>query len=526
MTNFYVSKRADNGLPVGNDSTGTGSLAAPWLTIGKALASGSVVAGDTIFTNGDFTASSSDPGGLDYFNVAKAITLRPMVFGDILKATGAQAAVVRVLCAAGTAVAVKGYYIDAQVTAQSPFLHHSSNTVPLTVTDCTLANPALTAHLLDQNTSVKLTADNITLVGAATSGGIYASAMGATKRVELTRIKGSVTGITSSNGGAIYLNATAAGAKARIAQCDGLQATTSSLSSRAAVISTNGVVALIENNKGMMVNEGISGCVTAIIAVRPGSSAFLCENSVVRNNTGRNTCTGGYLLLAGSDGSQGATDNQCNYVNSSDNDFMGNPASTTMHGFIFGACKGGISSHDIARNVSISFLTKLQSESARFLNYKAIDPTTGNSISYSKGSVNARFIGGKAYLKNGYAGHMYRIESDPTIPTLSTGAVCSGGTVFCADPSGITLAVTVAASNDSTFDNNNYNFIVAAAATPWTYQGTTYATLALWAAAREDTARNVDPSVIDAAFWKHAYVAAAPGLSNKDLRNLLPLIAA
>lgn len=62
---YFVSNSTANGLTVGNDSTGTGSVSSPWLTIDKALTSVPASGDVTIFVNdGTYSESSLGAGRL------------------------------------------------------------------------------------------------------------------------------------------------------------------------------------------------------------------------------------------------------------------------------------------------------------------------------------------------------------------------------------------------------------------------------------------------------------------------------
>jgi len=70
MPTIYVSNSTANGYPVGNDTTGTGSPAAPYLTLHKAISA--AAAGDTVLLNDGTYAENSGSGYLFINNKAPA----------------------------------------------------------------------------------------------------------------------------------------------------------------------------------------------------------------------------------------------------------------------------------------------------------------------------------------------------------------------------------------------------------------------------------------------------------------------
>lgn len=502
MTNRYVSNVASNGYVVGVDTNNGLSLTTPYLTLSKALSVSS--AADIITVNGNMTASSSDPQGLNYFNMNFGATLQASVPGVFtLKAAAGQSQVLNILALSGSPV-VDGFIIDDQGNTTFCINNSSSTTAPLMLKNLTVLHTSSgSTMVLDQSPAAKFSMLNCTINGVATAGGVNVTAANGNKIIDIDGVTGAVTGLTNAKSAAIIITATATGATANIRNCNGLTATSGN-NGTCAVIQTVGFIPVIENNINIVINEAVTNTNSAPILVQSGASAFLCEGAVIRGNTGQNNCSGGYLLRVGTDGSSGALDNQVNYPTVYDNDFRGNPASSSMHGYMFGAMKGGTSFNNIARCVAISFLSKLQTEGAKFTNDKAYSPVSGNSICYSKGSVGAQFIGIEAHFDNGYTGFMYRFGIDPTIPTAATGGVARGGTVHSMDVGGVSQLVSVEATCDATFSRNNYN-VVGVTGTPWAYQGTTYATFALWAAARELTSVNLVPTVINGRFHREVY---------------------
>jgi hypothetical protein len=357
--------------------------------------------------------------------------------------------------------------------------------------------------LNDPNTSSKLIVRNVTLSGAATTGGIVVSAMGATKRVEINGATGSVTGITASKGGAIVLTATATGASARIENCNGLQATSNGSGSSCSPIHLVGVPAVVQNNKAMQVNEVAANSSSGLVLVEP--LGFQSDGGEIIGNSGYNSCSGGYLTRVGTDGA-GANDNRTNNWISADNDWRGNPAASIMHGVMFGSCVGGLACEDTIREVSIPLLSKLQTTGAIFLRPRVEMPVGTTAVFYSKGSVGAKCIGAQVRMRRSAGYYIFRVDDDPTIPTHSTGAVCSAANIWSDDPAGVSLVALVPANNTATFDNNNYYFAGGVTGTPWSINGTGYATFTAWQAAQELTARQVDPTSLNTQFHKNSYI--------------------
>lgn len=514
MTIKYVSNTASNGYVVGNDANNGTSPSTPYLTLDFALAH--VSNGDTINVNdGTQTAAT-------FFSITNGITLRTVTdYGTTLVAgAGTTSRVINVIAASSIAVNIGKFIVDTLGLTTSGIVNNSGTTSETILSGTKLQNSGAsgtTAQLLfDLSTAQKITLRDIIWSGNVTTAGVYVAAAGATKRIEIDGITGGLTniGIVGNTGG-VLLAGTAAGARALVRRVVAT-VTTNHATTTCGVIHALGVTCMLEKNLGLYLAESQANSNSAPILLSPGN--FLSENSVIRWNRGRNLSTGGYLIRVGTDAA-GANDNQCNYPVVHNNRFYGNPSSTSMHGIFLANIKGGCVTGNTVSSVIIPYISKLQTERSYWVRNRALTPTTGTGgCLKTKGSVNTTFVSNEIYLDASHDLMPIYIGSDPGIPTVSTGVICAGNIVYSI--AALDKAVTVETSNDASFSDNNW-VSPSVSGTPWSYTGTTYATLDLWGAARELTARNVNPIGIDPTFWKDKYLQL---LRTEIKPDLLPLL--
>lgn len=501
MVTRYASTQASNNLPVGDDTIGAGTSVSPYLTLSKALQV--AVAGDVVISNGNHTADASLAQGFGFFNIATGITVQATVPGIFtLRSAAGVARTVNINSNTGSVV-FDGFIVDSENGSKYALDISASNASTVSLLNSEFKNPGRDITVRDNHPTTKLVVKNCKVNGAATTAGLCVAQGGAGKRVEIDRLTGIVTGITASKGGAIVLTSTATGSTARITHCDGLSAVSNNAGSACGVIHSVGFVMLAEENKNMILSEGIANSSSGIILVDP-VLGVTANGGLLIGNSGFNLCSGGYLQRVGTDGGSSA-DNLTNFWESEGNEYTANPNATTLHGIMFGSCLGGRSNNDLVRFAGISFLSKLQTTGAVFSRMRAEYPVGGNSICYSKGSVGVQYLSLRARLRSGISTYIYRIDDDtPGTGTHSTGAICKAGNILSTDVAGLSQAVLVGVSCTATFENNNWSF-VSVSGTPWSYSGTGYSTFAAWITAQEPTARNLIPTDIAKSFHRESY---------------------
>ena len=488
MATRYVSSAAINGFPVGNNANNGTTQALAWLTLDYAFSNTS--AGDTIIVNGDHRSASSFAMG-DRI-VQAAVSGQPTLY-----ATGAQTRVINILATTGNPT-LDGINVDGENLCTNAVTVHASNTATYVIKNGEFRN-AKQQQILDSNPVALGTIKNVKLNGVATQGGIGVDLMGATKRVEIEGVNGTLTGVTSRAG--IYMSATASGAETRITGVS-LNVTVASTAT-CANIYTRGVIATVEGNNDLVISETVTGGAQANIIVAPGTSAFLCENSVIRFNSGKNNCSDGYGILGGADGSLGVLDNQANRMTIYDNEMTGNPASGSMHGVVLGGITQGIASHNVLRDFGLPELIKDGIDCVLIANSIEGLVSNGSGAIRFKGATRGRSVGDKVRADGSTNNLIIQVDSDPATSTNSIGCVVVGHISTNTIPE--TTAVNVAVGSDCIFRDNVYSYAGGVSGTPWNYQGTGYTTLAAWAAARERSARNVVPTSVDRTYYRYVY---------------------
>jgi hypothetical protein len=127
---------------------------------------------------------------------------------------------------------------------------------------------------------------------------------------------------------------------------------------------------------------------------------------------------------------------------------------------------------------------------------------TGNTVSLLDGSNAA--LRGKGSTRGVFASNLVLLDNtcntstfimanaDPIGPVGSTGMIFSNNLLYATAQ--VTAAVNVDPISAATFTNNNYYSTGGFGSTAFQYRGTTYSSVAAWAAAQEATATNTDPT--------------------------------
>ena len=495
--NIYVSQVATNGYVVGNDANDGLTKATAKLTIDTAItgAAATAAAGDTIVLNdGTYTAVAAT-----FFNLTKSLIFAAENAGQaILKPTAASAPS-RVINAGGD-LTLGAIVLDGDLTATGGVTFSVAGT--LTLNGTVIRN-------LDATSGVGLnlnSAGGIFVVDGATitcPRQCIITSTALTTGASLT-VKNSTLTSTANNvtGGAIFASASTTGARAFID--NNRISHTSSASSVGAIVLRN-IRALIQRNA--IVNGGGAGQYGVWITT---NAAVLAENSCVRWNYIRNNTTSGGMLLcfgvddaSGALGVAGANDIQNNYCSAYGNFLTGNStAATGLHGLFFGWVKGGCATGNIVVNASIPLITKgVQTERVWFINnVVARMQTSASGALRSKGSTGTEFVGNVVYMES--TGETYALQADqnaiPTTPVISTGIDYIANIVRANFTT--TKATQVDATSDAEFLFNDYD-LAGVSGTPFNYQASTYATLALWSAAQELSAQSAAAGAADKNFW-------------------------
>jgi len=132
---------------------------------------------------------------------------------------------------------------------------------------------------------------------------------------------------------------------------------------------------------------------------------------------------------------------------------------------------------------------------------------------YNKGSSNAVFALNRIKINTGHLANAFEVGADDAgMIATKTNVIANTIESWGAAASHMALVGSGSDASPATFILNNYWLEAGVTGTPWSYGGTTYATLSLWAASRELSYRNASPITSDYKFWKQAYLQALPAL--------------
>lgn len=511
MATKYVSQTATNGYSLGSDANDGSTKLLAKLTLEAAMSVAST--GDTIILNdGTYTATT-------FFNVTKGLTINPETpYGAVLKRNGAQTRVMNTNFVGG--ITLGKLALDAEDNASTSALSASASggLTTLTLNGTKLKNTGAGAAAASFScTALNLNVVDMILEGACPRGGIYATLLQSGHiDIDGLTVDNSATGATGSSTAPVVLIATVAGATMRVRRCTGIW---KSIGSNQAWIMTRGVRGIIENNRGMrLIGTDASASVIAC-----QNTGVLADNIVVRHNQGVNECPGAYLLMIGSDGAS-ANDNKTNYPHVYKNDMAGTDAAPLMHGLMFGNIKGGVCFGNRVRKSAIPLLSKLQTERSYFDDNDVDESPTGTSgCLRAKGSVNTDFVGNRVRLGTGNMNIGMLVNQDPTIPTFSSGVSVIGNHFY--SPIQIDFAGVIGGTgdtSDATCMMNNW-CAPSFGAQGWLIGTTYYGSLATWLAAKEPTAKNIEPTVLSADFWKVSYQPLKVAALSAVAPHLLPI---
>ena len=495
MATRYVSQTATNGYSIGVDSGVGTSKSSPWLTVTYALLNAS--AGDTIVINdGIYT----DAGG--FFSVTKTLTINSETdYGAILRGSNATRAL-NLNAAAGTVVTLGKVVVDGNnVSASCITVTSIAGQQHVWNFNKTKFRNPVNYGWNTNNTNEVINASDVIFEGCKWGFVGYSLSAGA------YNIDGCIFNYTgTAQCGVTDLNATSTGVTAWVRRV--VANLTSSSASVCFVVSLSNIQSTIED-----CDLNLSGtCSGGLIALRQ-IAAVIADMPVIRRNKGVMAATGAstYLVLIGSD-TAGANDNSINYPIVYQNNFVGNNTAATVHGILLANMKGGVVTDNVVSKAVIPFISKLQSEKSYWVNNRSYEITGANGHLRSKGSTSPVFVGNIADVKTGFASLMVLADKDPAIPTYTSNAAYIGNYLTSEDVV-VTQAITVETSSSANFRHNNYYLPRGVSGTPWSDGASTYATLALWGAAKDVYYKSSAPALINRFFYKDIYLPIIQAMS-------------
>lgn len=488
---IHVSNVSYGGIPVGNDSTGDGSLATPYLTIDKAQQQ--VVPGAQIMLNGDPLAPST-------YIVTSLVVGTYTIQAETGRAYGAKVA------GTGTTQAILAI-LDNHLTLADVWLDPSQNTsgpgaagiivptnlqaasrmsITLTRVKCT----GWTTYCLNANgtTRAQITITDSIFTGGQVDGAIFVSTMASGS--SFSRTGGSCTltaqKTTTVGGCTVAIGASGTTATASISGVTDNMTLDSTL-----VGAGTHYVTRFHDLPGATISSSTFNCLGAP-GTRTCALAYISHTSndisgaSIAHITGSNQTNGGYGCGTGNESYNGASPSVT--VNITDCNVTGNSTSGNggLHCIFMGAnTQNGTADGGTLTSCGIPLVNKLGSGNT-FKNF-TIAGWYGTAL-LVKGATNAAMTDNAATQTIAVSGGVGWYVEDDDGGVHSTGATLarnsitnSGGTSFTygkLDP-----------SNTFTAANDNYTFTSGTNATNvFTIAGSNYTTCAAYAAANEPTA--------------------------------------
>lgn len=502
---IYVSKTATNGFAVGSDSNTLAQSKAsnrqtPFLTVSRAVSQASN--GDLIVIN-DGSYTTTELGALSYVLVTgKGLRFKAYQTGQVTFLGSVATAVYRVNGqTAGFVNGLDGIILDGAGIANYCVLDDdaSASLHTLTLNNCRTVNPLLRG-VHPACAKVILNLFNWVHTGVTRSG-LYTNTLASPSTVSI--IGGSTTLTAMNNAqGAIDLTAVDAGVSVSISGHTVTGTLDNSLTSTGAhygIIVANVTNVAITNNSVTM--SGTPGS-RVLAPIRVYAAAALAVTApVVSGNAVVNNGLGGYGICLGNDAS-GAGNSYVTDPVVNDNTVTAVPATQTtpVHGILLGFNQGGSVLRNTVIGCGLALIQKMNTVTGALFADNTIRSPYSIGM-YAKGAVNTRFVHNSVYVTdtaNGSDAVTVLQALDDDGGTHSTGVEFSNNAVHIAG-NVLTKFVSVGASNTATFASNLYFSDFSLPANPFTYQGTSYASVALWAAAQEATAVSGDPKFVDAA---------------------------
>jgi hypothetical protein len=506
-TVYYVSKSTDNGFAVGSDSNSAAqaqSKATPWATISKAVST--AANGDIIVIN-DGTYSGTELGATNFVSLAaKLLNFFAFRSGNVTisSSAGAVTGLIRINNVPATSgVTFYGLIFDGASLSTPVFCDNASaNTPTITFTNCTWQNPLNFANSFTATKAV-LTYNNAQFAGTNRAF-ISWQTMAATSALTFNGGNISQSSRTTANDGLINVKATASGTSLTINGLTGSGTINSGVASgvfdiiRCFDVST---VQITNSNLSLLGHPGTA--IGAVIRATPDTTIAMAVT--VAGNTINNESTGGYGILVGADAT-GAGNNQANNCVIEGNIVTATranqQATTPVHGIIVGWSQGGTIRRNKVSGCGHGIISKANTTTTAYV-YSNIIVDSEFEHLYAKGSADVIFSNNTLYATSATTANtiaMARLAVGDDGSTGSSSVTVENNILYAANAAALKVFELTDSFSSGTYNNNNY--FLASGALPancFSYQGTTYSTVAAWAAAQEATAISGDPVLVDPA---------------------------
>ena len=509
----YISQTATNGYQIGNNANDGLSKSTPWLTVD--YANTTATTGDVIVINDGVYMIAT------FLNLTKNLTWTPET-----TTADASAVVIRSSVPNATRLINFNAALSANVTqvwgaitldAQNASLYVASvaadaYTFNLTFNGTKFVNPQQ-SFINASSTLLALTINNGIGSGSTiTRNGITAQSLVSPSSVSINGFAVSQFGNNTAGTGVIALRATNSGVTASVRNVTGSLTLDGSLTGAGihqGVQIYNIANALIDNcNLSINGNPGTRTAIVYWIGPDP-TTAVDSSGGIIQRCTGSNGTNGGIMALIGQDDSTVAapSHNMANNGQISGCTLSGSStAEGALHGAMLGNSTGGRVFTNKIDRVNIGALAKGQTGGLLYSNL--ITRATGQYLR-AKAATNTIFANNTLVGSAGYSNYGILSDHDTVTSIYSTGVQFDNNLIYTTSTPA--FFATVSSGSTSTFANNLYFSTAALPANPWSYQGTNYANLAAWQAAREATALSFDPQFISATDYHLSAASPARG---------------
>lgn len=484
----YVSSVSANGIPVGNDGTGTGTRANPYLTIDAAYTA--AAAGKVLLLNGD-SSSPTDYRHATFLSVAKNLTIDSVVpYGAKISSTTTTARVIH--------ASVLGTLQIGKVIIDGRSLCPACITVPVgasattlklygtsfvNYTDSITSPSALAKMVLDARGCIATTSN-------AVSGGFYGASLDTGSSVSIVGCTFNVTDQSSLSGrGVVQFRANVASLPCTVSS------NSITMAIKAGLTGSGQHGGIVLYNFGATVTDNtisVSGNVTnhsgtgIVVSPDPSGAALNVSNSIVSGNTVSVTCSaGGAVVRIGQDtqgsGADAATSTGIQVYS---NTVIGSAAFAAAggHGILAGcpAISGAVIHSNAVNTIALALVDKVATSCEWHSN--TVTNFTENAIR-AKGSQGGHFHDNTATTSTaGITDAVVFVTlNDLPSATNSTGVVIEDNSLTVPGLAASGRMVDVEASQSATFAGNDYNGF-AGATNPFQNGASNYASLAAWQA--------------------------------------------
>jgi len=502
LTVLYVSAVAANGMPVGNDTTGTGTRSAPYLTFSKAHAV--AIAGQKIVLNGVSEAAPTEYSAALTQTISKAIILdAEPAYAAALTTNAAQQRVLYTNPSTGGVIHVRQIVLDCKNSTLSahqfgvqPTLY-SVNFYRTKFKNFTTYG----SYVVLPNAKVSAFYDHCLFEAGDCKSAVYCSTLIAGG---LTLVGPSITLTaqnTSGHGGIIALATAAGGAFTCLnASID--------ITIKSGITGSGSHYGIdVENIPNVLIRGGsvaIGGVVSGHngvpikVSATPGApinaGGFVVEGVAALNNS-----DGGMGIEVGEDDAAALASGYLNGGVVQDCSITGGDHTATsglLHGIFNGSGANTIIRRNIVTNAGLGVVDK-QGDGAKI--YGNVFKDIATDVLRIKGAQNGFAKHNTAVItRSDYRARLHNVTANPTTGVNTSNYILDGNMAVWSGVSG-TEAVNVDASQGVTITRSNYWLRGGASwdSSAFTIGSTNYSNVSAYIAAAETTAKSVDPQFVD-----------------------------